>query len=262
MEFSTKAVEDEPVTWWLEIAVVGLGIGTVFGLFGAGGSAFATPLLALLGVPGVIAVATPLPAVLPASALGARTSVRSGRFDRRLAVLSASGGVPGAVLGALLSRDVSGSALLVLSGVMLAAVGARVLSPDRAGARRRAQARREQTTIVVGLAFVVGLLTGLLANSGGFLLVPLFIVVFGLTATEAASTSMVVVGALTIPTFLVHAALGHIDWVVASAFAVGMLPGSVLGTRLSGRLPAQGLRRAFGAMLVVFATWFLVRQIG
>jgi uncharacterized membrane protein YfcA len=261
LDFLTGSVEDAHVTWWLEIAIVGLGIGTVFGLFGAGGSAFATPVLALLGLPGVVAIATPLPAVLPASAVGARLSVRSGRFDRRLAARSAAGGVPGAVLGALLSRFVSGTALLVLSGVMLAAIGARVLAPDRAGARARGHARRERTVMVVGLAFLVGLLTGLLANSGGFLLVPLFIVVFGLTASEAASTSMVVVGALTIPTFVVHAALGHIDWVVATAFAVGMLPGSVIGTRLAERLPAAGLRRSFGAMLVVFAIWFLGREL-
>ncbi|MEY3362330.1 MAG: hypothetical protein RL531_2049, partial [Actinomycetota bacterium] len=31
--------------------LAGLGVGLVFGVFGAGGSAFATPVLALMGVP-------------------------------------------------------------------------------------------------------------------------------------------------------------------------------------------------------------------
>lgn len=48
-----------------EVAAAGLGVGLLFGLFGVGGSAFATPALALLGVPGVIAVASPLPATIP-----------------------------------------------------------------------------------------------------------------------------------------------------------------------------------------------------
>ena len=54
------------------VAAAGVGIGIAFGLFGAGGSAFGTPVLALLGVPAPIAIASPLPAVLPAALVGAR----------------------------------------------------------------------------------------------------------------------------------------------------------------------------------------------
>jgi uncharacterized membrane protein YfcA len=91
--------------------------------------------------------------------------------------------------------------------------------------------------------------------------VPLFIVVLGLTTGQAAGTSMVAVAALTIPTLLTHWALGHIDWPVAAAFAIGVLPGSLAGGRLSRHIPAQQARRAFGTLLVGFALWFLARQI-
>jgi len=43
-------------------------IGVLFGLFGVGGSSFATPALGLLGVPGLVAVAAPLPAAIPGMA--------------------------------------------------------------------------------------------------------------------------------------------------------------------------------------------------
>ena len=69
-----------------------------------------------------------------------------------------------------------------------------------------------------------GFLTGLLANGGGFLLVPIFVLVLGLTAAQAAGTSMVAVAALIIPTLIAHIALGHVDWAVAGAFAVGCDP--------------------------------------
>ena len=107
----------------------------------------------------------------------------------------------------------------------------------------------------------VGLLTGLLANGGGFLLVPLFILVLGLAGLEAAGTSMVVVGVLTVPTLVTHWALGHIDWTVAGAFAVGLVPASTLGAKLAQRIPAQRSRFAFGSMLVAFSIWFTVRQV-
>ena len=76
------------------VAVAGVGIGFAFGLFGAGGSAFGTPVLVLLGVPAPIAIASPLPAVLPAALVGARQYLRAGVLDRRVAVLAVAAGVP------------------------------------------------------------------------------------------------------------------------------------------------------------------------
>jgi len=244
-----------------EVAIIGsgLGVGLVFGLFGAGGSAFATPVLSLLGVPGVLAVASPLPAMVPAAVAGARRHLRAGNLDRRTARWSVIGGLPGAVLGSLLSAAVDGQRLLLLSGLILFAVGARVILPDPAGASDRGARRRHRAGLVAGAAFVVGLLTGVLANGGGFLLVPLFVVYFGLTTTEAAGTSMVAVAALTLPTLLTHAALGHVDWPVALAFAAGLVPGSTAGAGLAERIPAGAARHAFGWLLVVFAAWFLLR---
>ncbi|MGH9275130.1 MAG: sulfite exporter TauE/SafE family protein [Acidimicrobiales bacterium] len=245
----------------LPILLVGLAAGTVFGLFGAGGSAFATPMLALAGVPGIIAVASPLPALLPASLAGARRYLRSGNLDRRVATLAVLGGLPGTIAGAVASSLVRGSWLIALSGALLLVVGARVLLPDPSGHGDRCAARRERTSVVVGVAFGVGLLTGLLANGGGFLLVPAFVVLLGLSTGMASGTSMVAVGFLAIPTLLVHWQLGHIDWPIALVFGIGVLPGSLVGARAAERVPADRARQAFGILLVTFAIWFLARQI-
>lgn len=245
----------------LQYVLSGLGVGVVFGLFGAGGSAFATPVLALLGVPGLLAIASPLPAMLPASFVGARRYLKSGNLDRRVARLAVIGGVPGTLIGALASNVVGGPNLLVLSGLLLLGIGARLVLPDRAGAAHRAADRRDRTWIVIGSAFGVGLLTGLLANGGGFLLVPVFVLVLGLSSVEAAGTSIVVVGMLTIPTLAAHWALGHIDWTVATEFAAGLIPGAAAGARLAQRISAERLRAAFGIMLVVFSIFFLARQL-
>lgn len=245
----------------IEYLLAGLGVGVVFGIFGAGGSAFATPVLALLGVSGLAAVASPLPAMIPAAFVSARKYLKAGNLDGRVAKLAIIGGVPGALLGALASNLVGGHRLLIVSGILLLVIGARLLIPDRAGSSARAASRRGSAPIVIGSSFGVGLLTGLLANGGGFLLVPLFILVLGLGSIEAAGTSMVVVGILTIPTLATHWALGHIDWTVAGAFAAGLIPASLLGAKLAQRIPAERSRTAFGAMLVAFSIWFLIRQI-
>jgi uncharacterized membrane protein YfcA len=246
---------------FVEYVLAGLGVGVVFGMFGAGGSAFATPILAVLGVPPLLAVASPLPAMVPAAFVSARRFLRAGNLDRRVARLAVYGGLPGTVLGALASKLVGGDRLLVLSGLLLLAIGVRMLAPDRAGAAGRAALRRGSAPTVLGASFGVGLLTGLLANGGGFLLVPLFVLVLGLSAVEAAGTSMVVVGILTVPTLATHWALGHIDWAVASGFALGLIPASLVGARVIQHVPAARARSAFGLMVAVFSLWFLYRQL-
>ena len=116
-----------------------------------------------------------------------------------------------------------GRILLIASGIVLAIVGARILLP-LTDARVAGRARR-RPGVVVPAAAAIGVFTGLLANGGGFLLVPLFVVILGLTMPESAGTSLVVIAVLSVPTLVTHWALGHIDWVVAGAFAAGSYPG-------------------------------------
>jgi uncharacterized membrane protein YfcA len=240
------------------ITAVGIAIGVLYGLFGVG-SAFATPVLAAIGVPGLAAVVCPLPALLPSSAAGAFTYARNGLVDRTFARLAVLGAVPAAIVGAAGSHLIGGEVLVVASGIVLLLVGVRVLRPAPASAQELLvkEARRTRPALVIGVAAVVGLLAGLLANGGGFLLVPTLIVFFGLETPEAAGTSLAVSAAVTVPTLVTHAVIGDIVWAVALPFSLGIVPGTILGARLAGQLPAGRMRKAFGALVVVFATWFL-----
>lgn len=243
--------------WW-EITGVGLVVGVLFGLFGVGGSSFATPALGLLGIPGLIAIAAPLPATIPAALVGTIAYIRRHQVEWPVARWSVYGGVPATVVGALLSKYVGGRPLLIASGVVLAAVGVRLLLPlsenSLAGRNRR------RASVVIPAAAAIGLFTGLLANGGGFLLVPLFVVVLGLSMPESAGTSLVVIAALSIPTLATHWALGHINWTVAAAFALGSIPGAAIGSRATQRIPAAPMKHSFGIVLIVFAIYFVGRQ--
>jgi uncharacterized protein len=246
---------------WILLVGAGLGVGTAFGLFGAGGSAFATPVLALMGVPAAIAVASPLPAMLPASVVGAREYFRVGMLDRRTARLAVLAGLPAVVVGAAVSRLVGGEGLLLLSGLMLLGVGARMVVPSRPGCAARGDERRERTGLVVALVAGAAFLAGMLANGGGFLLVPIFVIALGFTAARAAGTALVAAMALTIPTLLAHWMLGDIDWAVAGAFALGLVPASMFGARLGRGLPDHVTRPLFGAVLVAFSVFFLATKL-
>lgn len=247
---------------WPFISLAGAGIGLLMGFFGVGGSSVATPLLSLLGVPGLASVASPLPATIPAAVLGAVPYLRSGEARPKAAGWSLLGAVPATIVGALLSQQVGGPALLVASGVVLVVVGIRVILPIEDATREAGTRRRLNRPLLTGASAAVGLFTGLLANGGAFLLMPMYLLVFGLRMRQAVGTSLVVVAALSLPTLVTHWGLGHIDWSVSAALLAGQVPGSMLGSQLSKRITGVGVaRRAFGRFLIVFGVLFTAYRL-
>lgn len=231
------------------------------GTFGVGGSSVATPLLSLAGVPALTAVASPLPAAIPGALLAVGPYVRSGDARPKAAAWSLLGAVPATIVGALLSAAVGGPALLITSGIVLVVVGVRVLLPIEDAARDAGARRRQNRPLLVACAATVGLFTGLLANGGGFLLMPLYLLVFGLRMRQAVGTSLLVIAVLSLPTLATHWGLGHVDWAVSAQFAAGLVPASIAGGRLSSRFAAGVQRRSFGLFLVVFGVAFTIYRV-
>jgi len=258
--FTRPTDQDAPVH---EVAIVlsGAAIGLLIGMFGVGGSSVATPMLSLVGVNALAAVASPLPATIPGAVLALRPYFKSGEARPKAAAWSLLGAVPAAVFGAYLSNKVGGEALLVLSGVMLLVVGVRVILPITDEHREAGTARRMNRPMLVGSAAGVGVMTGLLANGGGFLLMPLYLLVFGLRMRQAVGTSLMVVSVLSVPTLITHTALGHVDWAVAGLFALGVVPTSVIGSHYSTRFSAGMQRRYFGVFLIVFGIGFTAYRV-
>jgi uncharacterized membrane protein YfcA len=247
---------------WPVFTLVGVGLGLLMGFFGVGGSSAATPLLSLLGVPGLAAVASPLPATIPSAVSGAIPYLRAGEARPKAAGWSLLGAMPAAVVGGLLTKVIGGDALLVASGVVLVAVGFRVVLPIEEAAREAGTRRRMNRPLLVGASAAVGLFSGLLANGGAFLLMPMYLLVFGLRMRQAVGTSLVVVAVLSVPTLLTHWGLGHIDWSVSAALLLGQVPGSITGSMLSKRITTPGVaRRAFGRFLIVFGVLFTIYRL-
>jgi hypothetical protein len=104
-----------------------------------------------------------------------------------------------------------------------------------------------------GVAIGAGFAAGLLANAGGFLLAPLFVIVLHRPLKVAFGTSLAAAAMLAIPGTLVHALLGHIDWALAGLFAAASIPLASLGARTALRTSTERLERRYGAFLVATA---------
>ncbi len=166
-------------------------------------------------------------------------------------------GVPATALGAYATRWIGGDALVTATELVVTALGVRFLlrpgDPHEIAVRPRAYRTR-----MVVVAATVGVLSGLLANGGGFLLAPLFVVVLRLSLKQSFATSLAVAAGLAIPGTIVHALLGHIDWAVVVVFGASSIPLSYLGARVALRSNPVHLERAYGAGLALLGSTLLL----
>lgn len=116
----------------------------------------------------------------------------------------------------------------------------------------------------VALAILVGLagggLGGLVGLGGGFIMVPLYVYLFGMSQHEAQGTSLAV---LVLPVGIMSALqywrAGHAQLDVALWAALGFVVGGYVGGTLAQSISGPALRRLFAALLVVLAIDLLRR---
>jgi len=239
--------------------LIGVGVGFLSGAFGKGGSAIATPMLHLLGVPAIAAIASPLPATIPSSWLASRSYARANSVDYRVVRVGLPLGLVATVAGAVLTRWIPGQPLVLFTDVVILAFGMRLLlsqrapTPDEASnavrAHDAAAYTRATTARIIAVVAVVGFVSGLLGNSGGFLLAPLFVAVLGMPIHRAFGTSLVLATCLAVPGTLVHWWLGHIDWSLTFAFGLAAVPAAFAGAQLALRTNVRSLTVAYGVAL-------------
>ena len=176
--------------------------------------------------------------------------------DRRVVRWTAAFGVPATVLGSLLTRWIDGSSLVAITDAVLVLLGLRLLL-RRPGPDTGAATAPPTAATLVAIATIVGLVSGLLANSGGFLLAPLFVTALHLPIKRALASSLTVASVLAIPGTITHAFLGHIDWVLVLVFASTSVPLAFTGARVALRTDPHRLERFYGAALAVLGAAFL-----
>jgi uncharacterized membrane protein YfcA len=231
--------------------LIGAGVGFVSGAFGKGGAAVSTPLLHAIGVPAMFAVASPLPATIPSTLLASRNYARRGHVDRRVLTVGVVVGVPLTAAGAYLTRWIPGERLVLAIDAILLLLAIRILlgAHDDSPAESERPSTARTGLVVAGAA----LLSGLLGNSGGFLLAPLFISALRMSVRRALGTSLALAAALAVPGTVVHAYLGHIDWSLAFVFGLAAVPLASAGASVALRMRERSLTLMYGVGIALLS---------
>lgn len=114
---------------------------------------------------------------------------------------------------------------------------------------------------MIAIGLIAGFMGGYVGVGGGFIMVPLFISVLGISMREASGTSLVAVCILAVPGVIEQALLGNVHVSVGLAIAVGSMPGSILGASLVKRIPESALRLLFASFLLVVAIILVLNEV-
>jgi hypothetical protein len=173
-------------------------------------------------------------------------------------------GIPATILGSLFTQFTGARILLILTGLLVFGFGvsfllfprekvSKEISLNLVPESRPAYWRLRLLLIATG----VGIISGLLANAGGFLLAPAYSRFLKQTIKKSFACSLAVSAVLALPGTVVHAYLGHISWTVTGLVALGSAPFSYLGARIAIRTKASRLERIYGVVLTALGAYFL-----
>lgn len=259
---------------------LGLLIGLIMALTGAGGGILAVPLL-VFGAQLSVAEAGPvgLAAVGIAAALGAALGLKAGIVRYRAALLMAGTGVLLSPLGILLARRVDNRWLSLLFALVLLAVAYRTFRQAQQTlpasgenhdlalpcVQNKDSGRFVWTSRCAGAlaasGAVAGMLSGLLGVGGGFVLVPVLRRFSDLAAQSIIATSLAVIALVSGSAVLFSAASGNLNWNIALPFSAGALAGMAGGRLIASRLPASGLQKGFAGVAAIVAVGMLVKSL-
>ncbi len=270
--------------------LLGIIVGLLLGLTGAGGSVIAVPLL-MAGLHWSMpqAATTSLIAVAASAAIGAAMAWRHSYVRYRAALVMATVGAASAPFGILLADRMSEPMLEMAFALVLLIVSIRMfrmtMKADADAVVLRATVSGEGppsqgkccridpltgrmiwnwvTARTIGaIGLVTGFLSGLLGVGGGFVIVPALRIVTPLSMHSAVATSLMAIALTSSATLFSGVLMGRqLPLVVALPFAAGSIIGMMLGRFAAPYIVGAKLQQGFSIMAAAIAVFMFARVL-
>ena len=293
------AVDGHPVPI-LGVALLGIVVGYVAGMFGIGGGFLLTPLLVVLfGVPLPIAIGTGLCQMVGTSLVAFLRHRKARQGEIRFDVLMLPGSLMGVELGARTLTFLGNAGTAHIAGLtipwvnlivetcyaaMLTFVAVNywrhggskvdVLQQLRPGPLARiklgpplflpAIGLQVSPIVVAYIGLGLGFLSGLLGIGGGVALNPILIYGYGFPIRQAVGTGIVLLFSTAVVGSLTHSLRGHVHLGLAMVMLVGASITAQIGANASRRLSGSALGRIHAIVIVgavAAVIWDLVSHV-
>jgi uncharacterized protein len=246
------------------LSLAGLLIGLLVGLTGMGGGSLLTPILILLfGFKPTLAVGTDVLHGAVFKSFGAFRHRRLGTVHARMTMWMLAGSAPMSLLGVevaeWMERSYDGdveslSAKVIGAALVLGGLGFLAKTFVKRGVQATdapfVLARRDRL-IALALGASGGFVVGLTSVGSGTFFALVMLLAFPLTAAKIVGTDIFHASALLWVAGASHLLHGNVDLAAMGSLLVGSIPGVLVGSQLTVKLPERSLRVALAATLLV-----------
>ncbi|OGS18047.1 MAG: hypothetical protein A3J83_06800 [Elusimicrobia bacterium RIFOXYA2_FULL_40_6] len=253
------------------IAITGLIVGFLSGLFGVGGGFVIVPILNIVfGISYNIVIGSSLAAISIISLLGITKHHKQSHVNTKLGLILLAGTLPGVEFGARLLVKLTNSGFInvfIDTAFLIVFVGAFSImvfeyirwvnenktSCDLTDYKIGFYCFKKETGFnnsvnifyLLACGFLIGILQGMLGVGGGFMLIPVLVNFFGLPARLVIGTCLFVIfpssgyGAIT------HFFKGNINFILVALILSGSIIGTLIGSSFTAKLKGKKIRLYF-----------------
>lgn len=257
------------------LIAIGLGIGTLGTLIGAGGGFILVPVM-LLAFPELsteVITAISLAVVACNAASGSAAYIRAGKVDFKAGIIFALCTIPGSILGVFTTRVIPRDTFDAFFGVLLIGLALYLFFRKRSEKQDKTVIKKQKgwfhqhivdregnifdysydVRLGALLSLGVGYFSPLLGIGGGIIHVPALSELLHFPVHLATATSHFILAVMATVSVIVHLTDGvysdpHVQKLVMG-FVIGVIPGAQLGAYLSKRIKGNVIIRALAVSL-------------
>lgn len=248
------------ITWIMTIFVIGFVGSYVSGMLGIGGSIIKYPMLLyippLLGftaftaheVSGISAVQ-----VFFASIAGVWAYRKGGYLNKSLIVYMGAAILVGSFVGSYGSRFLSETGVNVVYGILALIAAVMMFIPKKHIDDKPMHEVSFNKGLASILAFIVGIGSGIVGAAGGFLLVPIMLVVLGIPTRMTIATSLAITFISSIGGTIGKLMTGQVDYYPAAIMIVASLIAAPLGAKAGKNMNTKVLQGILAVLILATA---------
>ncbi len=246
----------------ISIVIMGFLVGFLVGLTGVGGAALLTPVLVLIGISPAIAVGTDLVYNSITKLFGTFQHWRQKTIQWALVKYLAIGSIPSACIAVLLlhvfdsfyqnqEQIIKHSLGYVLIFVASVTIFTTFFSKENTSNAIQIKPLQEKRGLTIVIGIVLGFIVGLTSIGSGSLFAIVMLYLYRLRASELVGTDIAHAFLLVTVAGALHAGFGNVDYVLVLNLLVGSIPGVVLGSTLSAKVPTKPLRAVMAIIILI-----------
>lgn len=251
-------------------------IGIVLGLIGGGGSILTVPIFVyLLGISPITATAYSLFVVGSVSFVGSAKNLQKGNIDFRTALTFAVPAVISVfsvrkfVVPALpevifttnafvVTKDL---AIMILFALLMLSASISMIK-DAASILKNESDEKQSSCVTLAVSgLLTGLITGLVGAGGGFIIIPILVLIAGLPMKKAVATSLFIISINSLLGFVGDLNETQIEWKFLLSFTGIAIAGIFLGIYLNNLIDGKKLKTSFGWFVLLMGIYILLKEI-